>query len=287
MPATEPSPGSVDPLPAQQGGAKALLLTVLGEFVLPAGGSVWTTTLVSAADVLGITEKNARQAVARIADQGLIEPTRHGRRVRWSLTGDGRGLLESGAARIYSFGTSTVGWDRTWLLAHCPVPEAQRALRHQLRTRLAFLGFGELSASLAVSPHVDREPALRRVLGELDLAGDSVVVTSTTASTDDDAGLVARAWELDRLGADYEAFIDRASAARPDCDESSFRSLVELVHDWRRFPFIDPELPTELLPDRWVGSIAVTRFHDLHTDWSSAANTWFERFESPDQRLAV
>ena len=60
-------------LPAQRGGAKALLLTVLGEFVLPSGGSAWTSTLVTTAETLGIGEKNARQALARIADQGLIE----------------------------------------------------------------------------------------------------------------------------------------------------------------------------------------------------------------------
>ncbi len=59
-----------DLLPAQRGGAKALLLTVFGEFVLPSGGAVWTSSLIAAGEALGIGEKNARQAIARIGDQG-------------------------------------------------------------------------------------------------------------------------------------------------------------------------------------------------------------------------
>jgi hypothetical protein len=47
--------------------AKALLLTVLGELVLPHDGVVWTATLVAALTGLDVEEKNARQAIARLA----------------------------------------------------------------------------------------------------------------------------------------------------------------------------------------------------------------------------
>jgi phenylacetic acid degradation operon negative regulatory protein len=267
-------------LPAQRGGAKALLLTVLGEFVLPAGGSAWTSSLVTAAGALGIGEKNARQALARIRDQGLIEAVRHGRTVRWELTGDGRRLLESGAQRIYEFGTTVGGWKGEWLVAHCPVAESQRALRNQLRTQLGFLGFGELSASLLISPHTDREAELRRVLGELGLTGESIVFRSTTATRDESIEVAERAWDLDELSEAYVAFCRGQGSDPTGASEATFRALVELVHAWRRFPFVDPELPDELLPSRWAGRDAVEVFHRRHQAWSPAAQQWFSRLES-------
>ena len=266
-------------LPAQRGGAKALLLTVLGEFVLPSGGGAWTSSLVAAGGTLGIEEKNARQAIARIGDQGLIESGRHGRKVRWSLTSAGRDLLESGTRRIYEFGTTFVGWHGEWLVAHCPVAESQRALRNQLRTQLGFLGFGELSASLLISPHVDRDADLREVLRHLDLLDESIVLHSTTSTVDEAARVVARAWDLDELAEAYRAF-GRAQADRhPVTRADSFRAVVELVHDWRRFPFVDPELPTELLPERWAGTAAAAVFHDRHAEWAPAARSWFADLE--------
>lgn len=275
-----------DELPAQRGGAKSLLLTVLGEFVLPAGGAAWTSSLVGAADALGISEKNARQAIARIGEQGLIASGRHGRQVRWTLTEEGRELLQSGTRRIYEFGTSRVDWGGEWLVAHCQVAESQRPLRIQLRTQLGFLGFGELSPSLLVSPHVDRESQLRDVLRQLGLSSESIILRSTTTSPEEDGALVDRAWDLDDLATSYRAFIrSHASRRQPD-DTGSFRALVELVHDWRRFPSIDPELPTNLLPESWAGAAAATTFREQHAAWAPAARTWFSELESAHRKAS-
>ena len=266
-----------DRLPAQRGGAKALLLTVLGEFVLPAGGSAWTASLLEAAGALGIGEKNARQALSRIADDGLIESSRHGRQVRWTLTPAGRSLLESGTERIYSFGRSADradAWGGEWLVVHCPVAEERRAARNRLRTQLAFLGFGELSPNLFVSPHVERDASMRSILTELEVLATATVLRSRTPGTGDDTALAARAWDLDQLAADYGAFSELHRGVRPVGDADSFTALVELVHDWRRFPFVDPELPPELLPTDWAGATAVDDFHELHDRWSPAARSW-------------
>ena len=281
--ATAVDRGARSDVSARHGGAKALLFTVFGEFVLPAGGSVWTSTLVAAADVLGITEKNARQAIARIGDEGLIEPIRHGRRVRWSLTREGSDLLAEGAHRIYSFGASPIEWGGEWLVAYCPV-ETGRSDRHRLRSRLRFLGFGELAPRLLISPHLDREVELRRVLDDLGLSHESIVLHSRSGSDGDDAELVARAWDLDLLAAAYDGFVRARQGQRPDGDGEAFRATVELVHAWRRFPFTDPELPTELLPDPWVGGLAERVFRERHAEWSPGAQRWFDERETTTGR---
>ena len=275
----------IEPVPTQHGGAKALLLTVLGEFVLPAGGEAWTSSLLATAEALDIGEKNARQAIARIGDDGLLSAARHGRQTRWSLTADGSRLLQSGARRIYEFGSSMVDWNGQWLLAHCPVSEPQRATRNRLRAQLAFLGFGELSPSLLVSPHLEREPELRLVLRDLGLLEETLILRSATDDTDR-AALVRRAWDLDELAHTYAVFNDTHHCRRPLGGRDSFRALVELVHDWRRFPSIDPELPTELLPPDWVGTAAATLFRERRGQWSAPAQEWFAALDSADRQVS-
>lgn len=268
-------------LPARRGGAKALLLTVLGEFVLPAGGEAWTSSLVAAASSLGIGEKNARQALSRISDQGLIEGVRHGRSVRWGLTPAGRQLLESGTERIYSFGRREVEWNGKWLTAHCPVAESIRATRNELRTELGYLGFGELSASLLISPRVENDAALREVLTRLELLDESTILWAQSVDEIEDHQLVTKAWNLDELGNSYAAFIETHQCTETTEPDAAFTALVELVHEWRRFPFIDPELPTQLLPHNWPGTTAVSVFHQRHGDLSRAAQEWFAACEQP------
>ena len=253
---------------------------MLGEFVLPAGGQAWTSSLVAASGALGIGEKNARQALARIGDQGFIEGARHGRSVRWALTPTGRQLLETGTTRIYEFGRTDSHWDGQWLVAHCPVAESQRAVRNELRTELGYLGFGELSASLLVSPHTERDPELRAVLDRLGVMGESTVMWSTTVGDLEDIELVVKAWNLEELAASYVHFIDTHRSVKTPTPQDAFKALVGLVHDWRRFPFTDPDLPTRLLPSDWPGLDAVELFHKRHTALSADAQSWFSNHES-------
>jgi phenylacetic acid degradation operon negative regulatory protein len=142
--------------------ARSLLLTILGEFVLPQGGPVWTATLVEALAAVGVEEKAARQALARTSAEGLIEPARVGRRTRWALTRAGGDLLDEGARRIYGFMREQRRWDGRWLILSVTVPETQRQLRHRLRSRLTWAGMGSAAPGLWVLPHADRAPARGR-----------------------------------------------------------------------------------------------------------------------------
>ena len=139
--------------------ARSLLLTVLGEYVLPRSGSVWQETLVSALVSLGYTPQAARQALARSTRDGWLESERHGRRTRMSLSHATAELLRTGAERIYTFGQPWQ-WDGRWLVVILRVPEERRAVRHQLRSRLAWAGLGSLRGGVWLTPHVEREQEL-------------------------------------------------------------------------------------------------------------------------------
>ena len=253
---------------------------MLGELVLPAGGAAWTSTLVAALATVGIAEKNARQAVARLADQGLLVGHRHGRLVRWELSGEGRSLLEEGTARIYGFLTEPPTWDGRWLIVTFSVPEEQRGRRHQLRQRLAFAGFGFPGAGVAVCAHLEREAAASAALRDLGVDDGAIVFRGEAGDLAGDAELVRRAWDLEGLAARYDAFMARFAALPAGTDEATVGALIHLVHEWRRFPFVDPELPAELLAAGWPGHRARTLFDRRHGEWVAVARQWFAALDS-------
>jgi len=280
---------TIDELPAPHRGAKSLLLTLLGEFVHPTGGAVWTSTLVQGLATVDITERNARQAIARLGEQGIVEAERRGRRTRWRLTDAGSRLLTAGTERIYSFGRRHLDWDGNWLLVICSIPETQRAIRHQFRTQLTFEGFGFLSPTIAISPHTNRERAANEILRELGLAADATTFVATSGTMTADDAIRAGAWDLDAVADEYAAFIaefgDEAGDApsrpvRPAAPADAFGTTLLLVDSWRRFPFTDPELPCQLLPADWIGDRAGDLFARRRAAVRSEAMAWYRQLEA-------
>ena len=124
-----------------------------------------------------------------------------------------------------------------------------------------------------VSPWVDREAEANAVLADLGLDGEARTFAGTVGALGDVEGLVAEAWDLDGIRTEYERFIVRHQRTRPGTDQDAFVATTQLVHDWRRFPFLEPDLPAELLPRRWSGQRAADLFHRQHGRWSPGAGT--------------
>ncbi|HEY0447775.1 PaaX family transcriptional regulator C-terminal domain-containing protein [Actinophytocola sp.] len=259
------------------GSARSLLTTVLGEFVLPSGTPVWTATLVDVLGLFGVEEKAARQALARTAAEGWLSSDRVGRRVRWSLTRPGRRLLAEGAERIYGFGSSGRPWDGRWLVLLVSVPETMRDLRHKLRTRLSWAGFGSPTAGVWITPHLGAESDAKLILDELDLSGQAMSFLANYGALGQERDMVASAWNLTEVSERYDTFVAEFAALAPDSPDAVLRAQTLLVHEWRRFPFLDPQLPPDLLPTQWPGTTAATLFNEKHHDWRTRAQTrWTE-----------
>jgi phenylacetic acid degradation operon negative regulatory protein len=254
--------------------ARGLLFTLLGEFVLPGGGTAWTSAMLTAFARLGIEEKTTRQALMRTAASGWLDADKVGRRTRWRLTASAQKLLTDGADRIYSFTGPAESWDGRWLLVYARIPERDRRARHVVRTRLSWAGFGSLGAGLWISPHADREAEAIGVLREAGVAADAHVFVARRSGLAEVQVMVAAAWDLGAIEDQYEEFIEEFRATAP---ADVLARQVELVHAWRRFPSIDPVLPHELLPARWSGLKAARLFADRHQRWSGAAMQEWKR----------
>jgi phenylacetic acid degradation operon negative regulatory protein len=248
--------------------ARSLLLTVLGEFVLPRGEPVWTQVLIDVLGALSVEPKSARQALARTAAEGLLVSDRAGRRVRWSLSEQGRTLLTDGAARIYGFGKGQPAWDGRWLVLLVSVPEARRQLRHRLRTRLAWAGLGSPAPGVWVTPDPAKQDEVADVVADLGLAEVSSSFVGRFGAIGAERDVVAQAWDLAGVEKAYEEFL--ATFAEPGPGDPLVRQIL-LVHAWRRFPFLDPRLPAELLPADWAGRRAAALFGDRHAAWHGPA----------------
>jgi phenylacetic acid degradation operon negative regulatory protein len=255
-----------------------VLLTILGEYVLPRDEPVWQESLVGALVSVGHTQQAARQALARSIRGGWLSASRHGRRSRVTLSPRAAELLATGASRIYSFG-SAWSWDGRWLVLVLRVPEARREVRHQLRTRLAWAGLGSMGGGVWLTPHVEREAELQEVI----CSAPAALATSFVASL----GMLGRAedvaaaaWDLEGVRAQYQAFIDDFASIRPSTGEAFFRMQTLLVHAWRKFPFLDPDLPSELLPADWPRRRAQELFTRRHAAWAGPAQAYFDELES-------
>jgi phenylacetic acid degradation operon negative regulatory protein len=251
--------------------ARSLLFTVLGEYVLPGREPVWTGTLVAALGLFGVAEKAARQALARTAAEGWLASSRHGRLARWQLTRAGRGLLTDGAQRIYSFGQDGPAWDGRWLIVLVPAADLSSQARHRIRTRLAWAGFGALPGGVWVCPDPGREAEASRILDDLGLARAAMSFTARHGSIGAQQEIVARAWDLRAVEARYTEFITGFAGLRPVTDAETLTAQTLLVHEWRRFPFLDPRLPRDLLPPGWPGAEAAALFSARHATWTQGA----------------
>jgi len=264
--------------------ARSLLLTVLGEFVLPRAEPVWTQVLIDVLGLLEVEQKSARQALARTAAEGLLGSDRLGRRVRWSLSEQGTRLLSDGAARIYGFSAAAKPWDGRWLVLLVSVPEARRQLRHRLRTRLAWAGLGSPAPGVWVTPDPGKQDEAADVIADLQLTAVTSSFVGPFGAIGEQRAVVEQAWDLAEVEAAYEEFLASFSGAFTGADPAGPAEVlahqIHLVHAWRRFPFLDPKLPAELLPARWAGTRAAELFETLHSRWDAQARQHWQQLVS-------
>jgi phenylacetic acid degradation operon negative regulatory protein len=236
--------------------ARSALFDLYGDHLLSRGQQAPVAALVRLLAPAAISPPAVRTAVSRMARQGWLIPVRLPGGAGYRLTPRATSRLRQAADRIYR--TETPAWDGKW---HVVVIDrvSERAKRDRLKSALGYLGYACLDGSTWISP---------RSSVELDqvIAAEQVRAERFLASYEGDArGLAARAWDLDGLASAYRHWIARASeiAARATADQPDdlvFAVRSELVHEWRKFLFVDPGLPAELLPPDWPGTVAATSF---------------------------
>lgn len=258
-----------------------LAITVLGAYARSRPRPVWSGGMVDLLGEFGFSTGAARVALSRLVRRELLGRTKEGRFVYYTLTPRSDHLLKEGDRRIFSLGWSDE-WDGTWTILWHSVPGDRRVERSRLGRRLRFLGFGSVQDGTWISPH-DREREVVDLVEELGIVEYVGVVLGRPARNLQIDRLINRAWDLDQLAARYETFVEdfspyqskRRQSALDDRD--AFLVRTRLVHAFRQFPFLDPDLPDELMPGHRQRREAAELFHHLYGSLADPAQRHFDR----------
>jgi phenylacetic acid degradation operon negative regulatory protein len=142
----------------------ALINTVYGEFVRRLGGWISIADLIALMAELDVDGPAVRSAISRMKkSEALVQERRTGIGYRLGPSMDP--VFDEGDRRIFGH-REPARLEDGWVMAVFSVPESERAHRHQLRSRLTWLGFGNVSPGVWLAPArllPDTERMLRRV----------------------------------------------------------------------------------------------------------------------------
>jgi phenylacetic acid degradation operon negative regulatory protein len=264
--------------------SRSAILTLYGDYLLNRGGEISIASLVEILSNFGLSGQAVRSAVSRMCRAGFLKVKRNRRGSYYSLSDSGYELLNKGTERI--FRRKSGKWDGSWSIVTYSVPEKRREARDRLRLELSWLGYGALSEATWISPYdmtAEVGELAKRIGLRENIFSFHVRHNGSTKASD----IVARCWDLNRIHQRYASFIneykpryekyleriERGETIQPsDC----FVERFSLIHEYRRLPYLDPDLPGELLPDNWLRPQAAVLFRDYHDLFAAKANAYFD-----------
>ena len=266
-----------------------MMFTLFGDYIMHRGGEIWVGSLIQIAAQFGLSQQAVRSALSRMSQHGWLKVRRVGNRSYYGATPRTKRLLEEGSRRI--FAERSVAWDHQWRLLVYSIPEKKREVRTELRKQLAWLGYGPLSSGSWICPR-DVGTELDQLTERLGIGPYVETFTGSHDGVSDDRMLAARCWDLVGLNRRYDSFLSKYQPLLDDLrrrdDVTPSECFVQrflLIHEYRKFFFIDPELPEELLPEGWYGTAARSLFHAFHNLLAERANLYFDSvFEGPPTR---
>lgn len=273
-------------------GTQSLILTIYGDYIRHYGNQIWIGSLIRLLKVFGHNEQAVRVSVSRMAKQGLLQSERVGNKSFYKLTERGLNRVDEAAKRIYKLKPHE--WDRKWRIVMYNIPEEKRQVRDELRKELQWSGFGNLSNGCWVSPN-NHEKGIHLIISKYKVEEYVHLFLSEYKGPRADFVLVESCWPLAEIEEKYEEFIEEYSKkyiihqsiiqSGEMTDEECFIERAYLVHRYRKFLFIDPGLPKELLPERWSGNHAALLFNQYYQLLAEPANRFFEGIFQEDNDL--
>ncbi|MEW2117138.1 PaaX family transcriptional regulator C-terminal domain-containing protein [Streptomyces sp. NPDC005474] len=246
----------------------SLINTIYGAYLRRLGGWISVADLIVLMGELGVEAQAVRSAISRLKKRGIVEPERRcatGYRLNPAV----EAVFAEGDVRIFG-SLEPSNLTDGWVIAVFSVPETERAQRYQLRTRLSWLGFGNMAPGVWLAPARLLDVA-RSTLARVGLSEYVHLFVSHYVAFSDLRVSSSSWWDFPAIQKQYAEFTDtyhplleRLSHEAPTDDTEAFRYHVPMLTKWRRLPYLDPGLPTELLPDDWNAVTARRTFQQLH-----------------------
>ena len=250
-------------LPRRQSGSspQSLTVTLMADYTLRNAAWMPAAALVTLLAEFGVSNAAARVTISRLTRRGVLESRRHGRYSSYRLTDGAAAELSEGGIWIADFAAEPETWDGSWTFVTFSMPKEQTTQRNALRVHLRWRGFAPLYDGVWVSP----QPLSEQELAYLAPAasGEITVLRAQHIALNTDADLSPiHAWNLEAMAELYEIFVRQWTPLLPRITKGTItgadavRARTEVMDTFRRFPMIDPELPTKLMPPGWPRSRA-------------------------------
>ncbi|MFJ7992714.1 phenylacetic acid degradation operon negative regulatory protein PaaX [Peribacillus frigoritolerans] len=262
---------------------QSMIFTIYGDYIRNYGSKIWIGSLIRLLKEFGHNEQGVRVAVSRMVKQGWIQSEKQGNKSYYFLTDRGVQRMDEAANRIYKMKPNE--WDGKWRILMYTIPEDKRQLRDDLRKELLWSGFGSFSSGCWISPN-DLEKQINRLIEKYDIDEYVDFFISEYKGPKKNQSLVEKSWQLEEIENKYEEFIEKYSKqfivhqsiiSRGEMsDADCFVERTNLVHEYRKFLFIDPGLPKELLPSKWNGNHAALLFSQYYQVLAEPASRFFE-----------
>lgn len=269
-PETSLSAFGLDDFDVRPGSATSILRTIAGLYLRHDEGPAPRPRVVALTAAAGIKPAAAQTAISRLLERGLfqLEP----RTGDIAITGPALEMFARGNRRIFT--PRQMDNDGHWLLVTYSLPEAERATRHQLRRHFANLGGGIVNPGLWIFPHYLSDE-VGEVLAALGARHYATQFTTGAPHWQHSARHSAQTWwDLQKLAAKHARFLDSTDdlLGEPDVKAAhAYRNYVQLIDAWRAIPYLDPGLPSSMLPDEWPGSASRNRFLALSQRYEASA----------------
>ncbi len=257
---------------------KSVILNIYGAHVRDLGGWMAVAHLLQLMQDLGHDAAPVRAAISRMKRSGLLTAESRAGVAGYALTPAAAEILGDGDARIFH-SAEPPNLSDGWVIAAFSVPEETRERRHRLRSQLIRLGFGQVAPGVWIAPrrmHLE----LARLLARSELTEHVTVFGGAYLGFSDMRSLVERAWDLAGLESEYRTFMTsqgrrarRIGKSGPGNDRQAFTQYMAVLAAWRRLAYLDPGLPTELLPKRWCGERARGMFTVLRNQLERRAQS--------------
>lgn len=256
-------------------GSRTLVVSFLGAVVHRLGGWMPIGGAIDLLTQAGLEGQSVRTAVFRLKRRGwLAADIRNGVR-GYALTEVAHAALSAGDEIIWH-APPPADLAQGWCIVSFSVPESARAQRHQLRSQLAGLGFGNVGSGMWIAP-ARRRSAAEAAIAQLGLLPRCAIFVGEYAGGEPLPELVADSWDLEEIDERYRRFIDEhgrlAQGGGVDVTDAqgAFVTYLRVVDHWRRLPYRDPGLPPEVLPPGWSATTAGELFVGLVAELEDAA----------------
>lgn len=262
----------LDDLDSRPGSATSLLRTVIGLYLRRLGGWASIAQLVTLMEALEVPPPRTRTAAQRLKNKGLLLPRAVDRASGYQLNPDAAPMLARGDRRIFT--PRRMQSDGPWCLISFSLPEELRPARHQLRRRLHWIGAGMVSPALWICPdYLSQE--VDAILAELGIREHVTLFRSERPRVAGELRDVVGEWwdlpSLEILHRDFIRGLAETPGEGPATGAVAFSRFIHGVDSWRVIPYLDPGLPSDLLPPDWPGGESARLFADLSTRYREAS----------------